>query len=734
VIQHLRQWPLGLLAGLAVLAIPYSADPPAAWAAPRPASPLLLSGAATNDLYCALRRSRAPVSRYDSPEAALAAARTGGALLILADGYPAHPTRLPAGFYERAAAKRLRLYVEFPEVTPTGQAGPAQPTEWERLVVTTDRFGAELPRGRILALPDCRFLRVEPPREAETWVAVARVAGFDQAVYGLPPQAAPLLYRQPGSETLVATTRLSGMVSGRYAPQREWRELWSEILGWLRGAEQPISWEPSVRPAFGPTGRLPRGAELTALRRGVDWHHRSGLLLTPERARVVHPLLKQNQETLPRPASDTPGDGTLGILEGYASGIRHDGSQLQRLPLRADCQAETAMVLASAWSLDRDERSRKVARNLLDYLYQRSGMQGGVRGDPRHPAFGLIAWGSVSPLWEVANYGDDAARTLLATGLAASWLGADTWDPALLRGLLAHLRTTGRQGFRGDRINFPDLERRGWRAYYDAETVNLSPHFEAYLWACCLWGYRSTGDREFLERTRTGIRKTMDAYPSGWRWGDNLDRARMLLPLAWLVRVEDTAEHRRWLTRVAEDLVKQQQPSGALAERVNERGGGGHFQVPASNESYGTGETPLIQKNGDPVSDQLYTTGFALLGLHEAAAATGDARLRAAGDRLAGYLCRIQVRAPGHPYLDGAWFRGFDYGRWDFWASSGDVGWGPWCVEAGWGQAWTLSTFALRRQRTTLWDAIAERPLREHLAGVRKEMAENDGGPWRAPR
>jgi hypothetical protein len=205
----------------------------------------------------------------------------------------------------------------------------------------------------------------------------------------------------------------------------------------------------------------------------------------------------------------------------------------------------------------------------------------------------------------------------------------------------------------------------------------------------------------------------------------------MLLPLAWLVRLEDTPEHREWLTRVADDLLKQQQPSGALAEIVNEKGGGGHFHVPASNESYGTGETPLLQRNGDPVSDQLYSGGFALLGLHEAVAATGSARLREVEDHLARYLCRIQIRAPGHPYLDGAWFRAFDYGRWDFWASSGDIGWGPWCVESGWAPSWTLSTLALRQQHSNLWDLLARVPLREHLPAVRAEMAVNTGAPLR---
>src|SRR2546427_13267004 len=97
--------------------------------------------------------------------------------------------------------------------------------------------------------------------------------------------------------------------------------------------------------------------------------------------------------------------------------------------------------------------------------------------------------------------------------------------------------------------------------------------------------------------------------------------------------------------------------------------GGGHLHIPQNNEAYGTGETPLIQKNGDPACDQLYTTGFALLGLHEAVAATGDVELKKAEDKLADFLVRVQTRSERHPELSGAWMRAFDFQRWDYWAS-----------------------------------------------------------------
>ena len=125
----------------------------------------------------------------------------------------------------------------------------------------------------------------------------------------------------------------------------------------------------------------------------------------------------------------------------------------------------------------------------------------------------------------------------------------------------------------------------------------------------------------------------------------------------------------------------------------------------------------LARRNGAVSrSDQLYTAGFALLGLHEAAGATGDPALKAAEDRLAEYLCRIQIRAARFPYLDGAWFRAFDFGRWDYWASSADAGWGAWSIESGWGTAWIAATLGLRERKTTFWETTSAR-MRTTVSG-----------------
>jgi hypothetical protein len=681
----------------------------------------------SHDFLAVLKESGCRVRREDSVDRALLAAPSGSAVMLLTPGYPDQRTPLPPGLLGRAAEKDLRLYVEYPADHPGVSSGSPVMLEWERAVVAAERIGPALPRLRILSLSGGPL---SPLAGGEPLLVAARVAGFDTAVFGLPPRTLPLLVRYPDRRLLVAASALSRFRVARFAPAADWARVWEQILTELDPTAAPIQlrFRAAVRPAFGETERLPRDSERAAVRRGVDWYRRSGLLLTEERQRHAQAQLAAGKnEILPPRPNATGGDGGHGILEGLASAIQPDGSQNHLAGLRADCNAEAAMAFALAGGLLEREADRRTARALLEFTFTR--MTQGPRGNPRHPAYGLIAWGVGSPAWEVANYGDDNARTILAALVASASLRTDQWDAHLLRALLANLRTTGRLGFRGDRIDIPDLERNGWKHYEAAAPVNHAPNFEAYLWACNLWAYERTGHTPFLEKARTAIGLSMDAYPTGWRWRDSLERARMLLPLAWLARVEDTPRHRAWLRRVADDLLATMQPSGAIRERFG--GGGGHLQAPASNESYGSGEAPLAQRDGDPVTDQLYTTGFALLGLREAAAATGDADLRRAEDLLAGYLCRIQVRSERHPFVDGAWFRAFDYGRWDYFASAADAGWGPWNAETGWGLAWINAVLALRQLKTNVWDLTGGSRIAAQWESIQAEMARNAGGPWR---
>ncbi|MGB7156567.1 MAG: hypothetical protein WBD40_00790 [Tepidisphaeraceae bacterium] len=697
----------------------------------RAGDPFTFACRTDNDLFTVLARAGERHARFDTPAEAVKRAAPSSVLLVLADRYPAVATPVDARFYEQAKAKRIRLYVEFPAMVSGIELSAPKQAVWERGIVATDRFGPKLPNLALFSAHGCTFLPAKAPAPL---LAIGRVAGFDSAVYGLPKSAQPLLFEANNGDWLIATTKLSGFITGRYAPADRWAAIWEQILRKLDPhAARKLTWTPLAHPAYGADDPLPNDWTKRSFDAAAQWVHRSRLLVSSSRKPLIHKLLSSGIETtdLPR-AGDSTGDGTLGMLEGYGSHIHPDGSQPQRTPLRADCIAESAMMLALDGAINpKNARSREVASNLLDYVYGPE-MQSMGRLDPTHPAFGLIAWGAIQPAWMVATYGDDEARVLLATAVASAALESDRWNEHLLRGVLANLRTTGKHGFRTDRIDIGPLEAKGWRAYHDGSPVNPALNFEAYLWAVYLWAYQQTGEPELLDKAKTALRMTMELYPKGWRWGDSMERARILLPLAWLVRVEDTPEHRGWISTIAKDLIASQHPSGALPENLKGTGGG-HYLIPQSNEAYGTGETPLIQTNGDPASDQLYTTGFALLGLHEAYAATGDAELKAAADKLAAYLARIQVKSDALPYLDGAWFRAFDYRRWDYWSSSADVGWGAWCVEAGWGPAWITAVMGMRIKETSVWEMTKGSTVESKLDVVQRDMAKNDGGPWKKP-
>ncbi len=706
----------GVWGGLGFLASP-------GWSAPA----FTLACTPHNDLFLTLKACGLKVKRHDSPSEAIQAARNDSAVLLLADAYPNHTLAVPDEVYRAARAKGLRLYIEYPDAVPGVKFGPPRTASWERCIISTDQLAPALPKGRLLMAHECHYL---PTVEPGPWLVIGRVAGFDTAVFGIPETAQAVLFPLENGRVWVATTKLSDFVTGRFAPTAEWETLWSRLLTELAGEPVRLTWRPRVEASFTRDEHLPGSVQRTALARVAQWYFDSGLLVAPAMQPRLEKLWAQQAESAERPAGLKSGDGSLGVLEGFSSTILVDGSQRERVPVRDDCQAETAAVLAMDWAVRHHAASREAATNLLDFIYRRSDLCGGVRGDPKHPSYGLIAWGCTMPAWQVANYGDDNARGILGSVLAEACAGTSQWDDKVLRALLANLRTTGRAGFRGDRIDVPDLEHNGWAQYHDAAPVNYSPHFESYLWACYLWAYAHTGDRDFLDRTANAIGLTMVAFPAQWRWNDNMERARMLLCLAWLVRVDDTTEHRRWLNTVAEDLMSIQARCGALPERFRSAAASG-YSIPHSNEAYGTSEGPLIQENGDPVSDQLYVTGFALLGWHEAAGATGDPRWRAAEDKLAEYACRIQTRSQSLPYLSGTWFRAFDFARWEAWASSGDAGWGAWSEEAGWGQAWTAVVLGLREKHTTFWDMTSGTRINQQMPAVQAAMAQNSGGPWR---
>lgn len=662
-------------------------------------------GNVRNDLYQLLQREGFTIRKYNTPEAAVKAAPKGSGVFILARNYPQTDAvnRITSQLLNDANKKDLRLYIEYPTAFP-GLDIPAKPieTKFERGVITADVFGGELAPMSLLGIHNCHIL---PVNANNPLIVLAKVVGLDKAEYGLAnTKTYPLLFAQENA--LVCMTGLSNFQTGRYGPKASMKTVWTYILSRITGDKNVTlkKWKEDVRPMFGKTAALPADARLNSIRRGAAWFDNGRFFVHPAWKEYWLQYDGKNGTTPvgpPLPADKPNGDGSLGIIEGHTSTIYYNGSQQYRYWMRADVQGEVSMALAAAGRLFNNQTYKAKSAHLIDFMFHSSNMRAGARNDPSSPVYGLIGWATTAA---GSFYGDDNARAILGAIGAASYLNSGKWDKELTEAIIGNFRTTGKLGFRGERLEEPDIIKNGLQFYQQRDLVYVSPHFESWMWACYLWLYDKTKYAPLLSKTKEAIRITMESYPDKWLWGSSMQtqRARMILPLAWLVRVEDTPEHRAWLDKMVDEILKYQDESGAIYEELGK--GKGMFRELKSNEDYGTDEGSLIFRNGEKVACMIYTCNFAVFSLNEAAAATGDKKYRDAVAKLSDFLTRIQVRSEKHKDLDGAWFRGFDFGRWDYWASNSDAGWGAWCTLSGWIQSWIVTTQAQIQQRENFWD------------------------------
>jgi hypothetical protein len=688
---------------------------------------ICLSCKENNDLYLTLKENRIVCTRYNTPEEVVTNAPVGSGVMILADGYPESTNSIDSSLFNKARDKKLRMFIEYPSYLPGMKTGPPQRTKLERVVVTTGAI-ENLDSMDILCIHDCNYI---PVKVEDPLLSVGKVAGFDHAVFGLDSlDAGAILFKIPEFNLLVSTTNLSHFITARYAPEESIRAIWAYILHFIAGEKASVcqlNWTPDVRPSFNSDQTLPADAALRAVRRGIDWHSNAGMLLSEKGWEEYKQLWNLNDSNLlttvpsvnnaaPQPGSE-PGDGSYGLLEGIASEVHLDGSQPSRWWLRSDSNGESALAFALRGEMDNDDRSKLIAGNLLDWLYFNSGL---FQNDPSKANYGLIYW---APGNAQALYQDNDIKAILGCMGTAGILNTDRWDEVFVKNILGNFRTTGVNGFRGRRLENPDLLRNGWISYWNRETILLQPHYEAWTWASYLWLYHKTHWKPLLEKTQKAITMMMNGYPYDWRWTNGIqqERGRMLLALAWLIRIEDRPEYRTWLKQIATDIEKCQDESGAIQEELGVPDHGDY--VPSrSNEAYGTNEAPLIQENGDPVSDLLYTCNFTFLGLHEAYAATGDDQYKRMADKLADFLIRIQVSSDKHHELDGGWFRAFDYRHWEYLGSNADSGWGAWSIEVGWTQAWITTVLSMRELNRNLWDITKYSSAGKQFDRIRAEM------------
>ena len=689
-------------------------------------STIRFCGSKTNDLYSLLQTNHLKVKLYALPKEAIADASGGDAVIVVSDDYPelSHTNDLNEELLNKASQKGLKLYVEYPGSFP-GLKIPAEPliTRLERGIITSDVFGKQLLPMSLLGINDCHIL---PVVAKNPLIVLGKVVGFKKAEYGLVnTKVYPLLLHQ--GNVFIALTKLSNFQTARYGPEENIKLIWTYLLSSLTNNQQLQleTWNDDVSPMYAKTAKLPVTARKTAIEKGVDWFYKGHFFVHADwKEQQLKYQDGHNSYNPPLRADQLVGDGTMGIIEGQRARINFDGSQQYNYWLRADVQGEVSMALAASAQLLNKRKYADQSINLIDYTLKTSNMRGGAKNDPKSPAFGLLGWATTAP---GVFYGDDNARAMLGIIAASGYLKTDRWNAAILENLLANLRTTGKNGFRDDRLEEADILKLGWKHYQNRDLINPHPHFESWLWACYLWLYQKTGYKPLLETAKNGIKTTMEMYPDKWKWTNGIqqERARMILPLAWLVKVEDTPEHRKWLNQVVDKLLENQDSCGAIREELGSADKG-MFGRTKNNDEYGLNEAPLIFANGDPVSDMLYTSNFALFSLNEASHATGDVKYKRAVEKLSDFLTRIQVQSKKHPALDGAWFRAFDYNNWEYWASNADAGWGVWSTLTGWIQSWIITTQVQIQQNQSFWDVTKESTISSHMQEKVKQMLENN--------
>lgn len=670
-----------------------------------------------NNLLMILQQEGKMLRKYPTPEAVIEAAPNGAAVLLLAQNYPNRVDEIGRELVNKIVSKDLKVYTEFFAFADT-PCHP-KPLSLERVIVVDSCFTKELPIMKLLTINGSYIL---PEKHEHTLLATAKVAGVEKAEYGLDNTPYNSLLYRYNDNIMAATSALSHFADGRFLPQQAWKSVWNGIISFL--LNKPFSfcsWLTYVEPSYGRDETLTSDARRHSVKKGIEWFY-NGHFLVDKSWKKDWLDKYQGDGSAPfgpeLPSITKDGDGSLGILEGHCSFIYWDGTQQYRYWMRDDVQGESAMAFVLAGKMLENEDYFKVASNLVEYSLGE--YRDGPRSVPQSPSYGLLGWALTQ---KGHYYQDDNARSILGALTTASITDQKQWDKKILEAIVGNFRTTGKNGFRGSLLFEEKLQQHGWKYYWNGDIINPHPHLESWIWACYLYLYSKTGYEELLLRTKRGIQLTMDSYPDKWQWTNGIqqERARMILPLAWLARIEPTQQHLDWLNFMINEVLKNQDECGAIREELGDAQTGWYNKV-RSNEEYGKFESPLIHNNGEPIADMLYTSNFAFFALNEAVKVTGRPEHKEALNKLSDFMIRIQVKSDRFKSLDGAWFRAFNYGEWDYWASNADAGWGAWCTLTGWIQSWIVGTQVLLEMNTTLWDILQTHSIETEWAAVKGEM------------
>src|SRR5690606_23067552 len=198
-----------------------------------------------------------------------------------------------------------------------------------------------------------------------------------------------------------------------------------------------------------------------------------------------------------------------------------------------------------------------------------------------------------------------------------------------------------------------------------------------------LLAYEITGDQKYLDSARRSIDALIEVFPN-FETRTALTRAtqyvRFVSSPALLYRYTGEDRYLEVMNEVLGEIRKRQVRNGAIPEW-------GTFRP----ENF-VDEGPVITREGGPISDQLYTTIFAMWSLQLICSVLGTQEACDSFQGLADYLSRIQLESTDRK-TNGAWNRAFDLKRWEPFGNNSDPYWGPYAIESGWTN--TLISIAL---------------------------------------
>lgn len=357
-------------------------------------------------------------------------------------------------------------------------------------------------------------------------------------------------------------------------------------------------------------------------------------------------------------------DGKHGIREGLSHNIRPDGSRISANVVRADCTGEAA----GAFLFSQDERLTDIADNMFALCYGPLTVHGGEFD-------GMMRWSEEA--WNVC-YQDDVARAIMPSLLSAYFGITDKYTDSACNALDFLCRTTAKNGLRPMRTDILEFlkEKKSVSVLSQADSGYASAHYNAYYSAALLLGYLVNGNELFKETGVKGLETLMSLYPETVReHSETSELCRLIFPLSVLYSATKDKKHKEMLYRVFNDLMKFRHPSGGYSEWDS-----GYKAVCFNNSG---GECSLLAKNGDPVADLLYSLNWLPLGFAFAYHATNDSVFYNAWRDICSFFMKIQIKSDDR-FTNGAWCRGIDLDRLEYYGIPHDVGWGPCCIETGW--------------------------------------------------